>query len=100
MTLNLSSDAPRVVPLRGLCFCVLGRRFIDMAESLCQKRALEAFRLDPTKWGGKILCSLAAISIMLPCRMFLFCEHISLQLIFYCTKAVVLFSFPGLDNVN
>ncbi|ONM25163.1 Tubulin gamma-2 chain [Zea mays] len=45
----------RVVPLRGLCFCVLGRRFIDMAESLCQKRALEAFRLDPTKWGVNLL---------------------------------------------
>lgn len=28
-------------------------RYIDMAESLCQKRALEAFRLDPAKWGGK-----------------------------------------------
>ncbi|PWZ41301.1 Serine hydroxymethyltransferase 1, mitochondrial [Zea mays] len=42
-------------------------RFIDMAESLCQKRALEAFRLDPAKWGVKILYSLAAISIMLPC---------------------------------
>lgn len=24
-----------------------------MAESLCQKRALEAFRLDPAKWGGR-----------------------------------------------
>jgi len=24
-----------------------------MAETLCQKRALEAFRLDPAKWGGK-----------------------------------------------
>lgn len=23
-----------------------------MAETLCQKRALEAFRLDPEKWGG------------------------------------------------
>ena len=23
-----------------------------MAESLCQKRALEAFHLDPEKWGG------------------------------------------------
>lgn len=29
-------------------------RFIDMAESLCQKRALEAFRLDASKWGGKL----------------------------------------------
>lgn len=28
-------------------------RYIDMAETLCQKRALEAFRLDPAKWGGK-----------------------------------------------
>lgn len=26
-----------------------------MAETLCQKRALEAFRLDPAKWGGKFL---------------------------------------------
>lgn len=24
-----------------------------MAESLCQKRALEAFQLDPAKWGGE-----------------------------------------------
>uniref|UniRef100_A0A0E0D6K8 Serine hydroxymethyltransferase n=1 Tax=Oryza meridionalis TaxID=40149 RepID=A0A0E0D6K8_9ORYZ len=29
-----------------------GNEYIDMAESLCQKRALEAFRLDPAKWGG------------------------------------------------
>ncbi|PWZ56769.1 Serine hydroxymethyltransferase, mitochondrial [Zea mays] len=28
--------------------------FIDMAESLCQKRALEAFRLDPAKWGVNV----------------------------------------------
>ena len=28
-------------------------RFIDMAETLCQKRALAAFRLDPEKWGGQ-----------------------------------------------
>jgi len=28
-----------------------------MAETLCQKRALEAFRLDPEKWGGKLLLS-------------------------------------------
>lgn len=27
-------------------------RYIDMAETLCQKRALEVFRLDPAKWGG------------------------------------------------
>lgn len=33
----------------GLC------RYIDMAERLCQKRALEAFKLDPTKWGGNYI---------------------------------------------
>lgn len=26
-----------------------------MAESLCQKRALEAFQLDPSKWGGMLI---------------------------------------------
>jgi len=31
-----------------------GNEFIDMAESLCQKRALEAFRLDPKKWGVNV----------------------------------------------
>ena len=28
-----------------------GNEFIDMAESLCQERALKAFNLDPAKWG-------------------------------------------------
>merc|ERR550525_2130398 len=31
-----------------------GNEFIDQAESLCQKRALEAFRLDPEKWGVNV----------------------------------------------
>ncbi|XP_019447182.1 PREDICTED: serine hydroxymethyltransferase, mitochondrial-like [Lupinus angustifolius] len=31
-----------------------GNQYIDMAETLCQKRALEAFRLDPTKWGVNV----------------------------------------------
>ncbi|KAJ1686387.1 hypothetical protein LUZ63_017777 [Rhynchospora breviuscula] len=31
-----------------------GNEYIDMAESLCQKRALEAFRLDPEKWGVNV----------------------------------------------
>ncbi|GMP31114.1 hypothetical protein CsSME_00005464 [Camellia sinensis var. sinensis] len=31
-----------------------GNEYIDMAESLCQKRALEAFRLDPSKWGVNV----------------------------------------------
>ncbi|KAL1300878.1 serine hydroxymethyltransferase, mitochondrial-like isoform X2 [Arachis hypogaea] len=29
-------------------------QYIDMAERLCQKRALEAFRLDPAKWGVNV----------------------------------------------
>ncbi|KAH1053361.1 hypothetical protein GLYMA_08G274400v4 [Glycine max] len=29
-------------------------QYIDMAETLCQKRALEAFRLDPAKWGVNV----------------------------------------------
>ncbi|XP_060192653.1 serine hydroxymethyltransferase, mitochondrial-like [Lycium barbarum] len=31
-----------------------GNEFIDMAETLCQKRALQAFRLDPAKWGVNV----------------------------------------------
>eukprot|EP00271_Cylindrocystis_brebissonii_P000131 TRINITY_DN1017_c0_g1_i1.p1 TRINITY_DN1017_c0_g1~~TRINITY_DN1017_c0_g1_i1.p1 ORF type:complete len:593 (-),score=111.00 TRINITY_DN1017_c0_g1_i1:683-2215(-) len=31
-----------------------GNEFIDMAESLCQKRALEAFRLNPAEWGVNV----------------------------------------------
>lgn len=31
-----------------------GNEFIDKAELLCQKRALEAFRLDPAKWGVNV----------------------------------------------
>ncbi|KAL6968933.1 glycine hydroxymethyltransferase [Sarracenia purpurea var. burkii] len=31
-----------------------GNEYIDMAESLCQKRALEAFRLDPKNWGVNV----------------------------------------------
>ena len=37
-------------------------RYIDMAETLCQKRALEAFRLDPAKWGGN--CSVNSIEFL------------------------------------
>eukprot|EP01018_Ginkgo_biloba_P038950 Gb_33966 [translate_table: standard] len=28
-----------------------GNEYIDMAESLCHKRALESFHLNPNKWG-------------------------------------------------
>ncbi|OLL26913.1 Serine hydroxymethyltransferase, cytosolic [Neolecta irregularis DAH-3] len=31
-----------------------GNEFIDAAEILCQKRALEAFGLDPQKWGVNV----------------------------------------------
>ncbi|XP_057962479.1 serine hydroxymethyltransferase, mitochondrial [Malania oleifera] len=31
-----------------------GNEYIDMAESLCQKRALEVFGLDPAKWGVNV----------------------------------------------
>lgn len=31
-----------------------GNEFIDMAESACQRRALEAYRLDPAKWGVNV----------------------------------------------
>ncbi|XP_074581439.1 serine hydroxymethyltransferase, mitochondrial isoform X2 [Curcuma longa] len=31
-----------------------GNEYIDMAETLCQKRALEAFHLDPEKWGVNV----------------------------------------------
>ncbi|CAK9149790.1 unnamed protein product [Ilex paraguariensis] len=30
-----------------------GNEYIDIAESLCQKRALEAFRLDPAMWEDR-----------------------------------------------
>jgi len=31
-----------------------GNEFIDKAETLCQKRALEAYRLDPKEWGVNV----------------------------------------------
>ncbi|ANZ77966.1 BA75_04737T0 [Komagataella pastoris] len=31
-----------------------GNEWIDKAESLCQKRALEAFELDPAQWGVNV----------------------------------------------
>jgi glycine/serine hydroxymethyltransferase len=31
-----------------------GNKFIDQAERLCQKRALEAFHLDPEQWGVNV----------------------------------------------
>lgn len=31
-----------------------GNQFIDEAELLCQRRALETFRLDPEEWGVNV----------------------------------------------
>ena len=31
-----------------------GNEYIDQCEKLCQKRALEAFRLDPSEWGVNV----------------------------------------------
>ncbi|XP_059281164.1 serine hydroxymethyltransferase, mitochondrial-like [Lycium ferocissimum] len=31
-----------------------GNEYIDMAERLCQKRALEVFKLDPAQWGVNV----------------------------------------------
>ena len=31
-----------------------GNEFIDMAESLCQERALEVYGLDPAEWGVNV----------------------------------------------
>lgn len=31
-----------------------GNEFIDMAENLCRKRALEAYRLNPSEWGVNV----------------------------------------------
>lgn len=31
-----------------------GNEIIDKIEILCQKRALEAFHLDPNKWGVNV----------------------------------------------
>ncbi|KAK3385023.1 serine hydroxymethyltransferase [Podospora didyma] len=33
-----------------------GNQHIDQIELLCQRRALEAFHLDPTKWGVNVQC--------------------------------------------
>ena len=37
-----------------LCRYYGGNEFIDQVELLCQKRSLEAFNLDPAKWGCNV----------------------------------------------
>lgn len=42
-----------------------GNEFIDESESLCQQRALEAFRLNPEEWGVNVQrgCSLMVLLV-------------------------------------
>lgn len=66
---SLSTSCCRCVAINFLLGCIYilintsmklsHFRYIDMAETLCQKRALEAFRLDPAKWGGKYVLLLS-----------------------------------------
>ena len=37
-----------------------GNEYIDQVELLCQKRALEVFKLNPDEWGVNVQVSLAA----------------------------------------
>lgn len=39
-----------------ICLCRYygGNEYIDEIEILCQKRALEAYRLDPAEWGVNV----------------------------------------------
>nr|DAD43695.1 TPA_asm: hypothetical protein HUJ06_001925 [Nelumbo nucifera] len=39
-----------------------GNEYIDMVESLCQKRAFEAFRLDPAKWDIVLFEAFVSVS--------------------------------------
>ncbi|KAL2488757.1 Serine hydroxymethyltransferase 1 [Forsythia ovata] len=39
-----------------------GNEYIDMAETLCQKHALETFQLDPAKWGAVALIRTKSLS--------------------------------------
>lgn len=50
-----------------------------MAESLCQKRALEAFQLDPAKWGGnktKHIYTCGIANFFLSCQFHFVCLNL------------------------
>jgi len=47
-----------------------GNENIDRAETLCQQRALEAFRLDPAEWGVNVQ-SLSGEPVLRVPRVFL-----------------------------
>jgi glycine hydroxymethyltransferase len=38
----------------SICRYYGGNEYIDEIEILCQKRALEAYRLDPAEWGVNV----------------------------------------------
>ena len=56
-----------------------GNEFIDMAETLCQKRALAAFHLDPEKWGVNVQ-SLSGSPSNFQARAFFFFSFFFLRL--------------------
>ena len=41
-----------------------GNEWIDELEELCRKRALEAFHLDPAKWGANVQPYSGSVSIL------------------------------------
>ena len=41
-----------------------GNEWIDELEELCRKRALEAFHLDPAKWGVNVQPYSGSVSIL------------------------------------
>lgn len=65
-----------------------GNEFIDKAETLCQERALKAFRLDPEKWGVNVQSMSGSpanfqvgrrgISVPSPCSVEAACSFLSL----------------------
>lgn len=47
-----------------------GNEWIDELEILCQKRALEAFHLDPAKWGVNVQPYSGSVSTYASCHIF------------------------------
>lgn len=64
-----------------------------MAETLCQQRALEAFQLDPAKWGGN---GAKHIIYMLQCRLFSFQ---SVKFTLFCLPKLIFCKFELIASV-
>ncbi len=43
-----------------------GNEHIDVLERLCQKRALEAFNLDPSTWGVNVQPYSGSVCLLFP----------------------------------